>query len=260
LLGWEDLSRSLHRQSSDNPAPRTDLDVVEQLAAPRCGLVVEVKEEVHVGVGHFEAAPAHDRGGGLNHLAEVVPLTQGAVSGLAEGWNCVRQVASARQEVGERADGRATVDERRQTGLGVVADERADFGATGGNSLAADAHLDGAVVVAQIADLSSGGEIDPFAEVGMPEKAVVILVAEALQDSLLDFAADPAARPEAGAADLAADNPALRTDIAGPLDARKGLHDGAAIEHDGTAARVDHHHRLAGGAVRRGQSLRWAHV
>src|SRR5262249_45901139 len=151
----------------------------------------------------------------------------------------------------------ATVDERRQTGLGVVADERADFGATGGNSLAADAHLDGAVVVAQIADLSSGGEIDPFAEVGMPEKAVVILVAEALQDSLLDFAADPAARPEAGAADLAADNPALPTDQAGPLDARKGLHDGAAIEHDGTAARVDHDHRLDGGAVGEEQSLRW---
>src|SRR5262249_60220258 len=60
-----------------------------------------------------------------------------------------------------------------------------------------------------------------------------------------------------GAADLAAESAALRTDIAGPLDARKGLDDGAAIEHDGTAARVDHDHRLDGGAVGEEQSLRW---
>ena len=55
---------------------------------------------------------------------------------------------------------------------------------------AAHGHRHLAVVVAQVAVVRAGAEVDPFADVGVAEEAVVILVRVALHDARLDLAAD----------------------------------------------------------------------
>ena len=92
----------------------------------------------------------------------------------------------------------------------MVAEVRAGFHQAAVDGPTADAEADRTVVGAQVADLRAGGEVDPFADIGMAEKAVVGLVGVTVQDAGLDLAADAALRPNAAAAQFRPQNVAVR--------------------------------------------------
>ena len=109
---------------------------------------------------------------------------------------------------------------------------------------------DRAVVGAQVADLRAGAEVDPFADVGVAEEAVVRLVGVAVQDAGLDLAADAALRPDAAAAQFRTHDVAVGADVARPLQPAERLHHGVAVDQHRPFRGVEHHHRLdAGGRV-----------
>ena len=58
----------------------------------------------------------------------------------------------------------------------MIAEEAADLGLAGAHQSAVDDHRHLAVVVAQVAVLRAGAEVDPLAEVGVAEEAVVDLL------------------------------------------------------------------------------------
>ena len=94
-------------------------------------------------------------------------------------------------------------------GLGVVAEVGADLHQAAVDRPAADAERDRAVVGAQVADLRAGAEVDPLADVGVAQEAVVGLVGVAVQDAGLDLAADAAVRADAAAAQFRTQNVAV---------------------------------------------------
>src|SRR5205823_3685876 len=101
-----------------------------------------------------------------------------------------------------------------------------------------------AVVVAQIAGVTAGAEVDPLADVGMPQEALVRLVAVTVDDAALDLAADAAVRPETAAAHAPGQDVREGPDVTGPFQPAEGLHDGAAVDQHLAVARVDDHLRL----------------
>src|SRR5207249_4542832 len=123
-------------------------------------------------------------------------------------------------------DVRAGVEQATQADLGVLADETAHFGQARRHHPAArrDRHL--TVVVAQVAALAAGAEVDPAADVTVPQKPVVVFVAVAVNDAALDLAADAAARAERGAAaQLRSQHVGARPDVARALQPAERLHD-----------------------------------
>src|SRR3954471_7761428 len=115
----------------------------------------------------------------------------------------------------------------------MVAEEAADLVAARRHPPAADDHFDVAVIVAQIARVRPGAEIDPFAEVAMSEETFVVLVAESVDDAGFHFAANAALRAEGDAAA----NPRphdlrLGADDAGALDATERGDHGALLDDD----------------------------
>src|SRR5205085_683713 len=109
-------------------------------------------------------------------------------------------------------------------------DVRAYLGPACRPALPGDIDPDVVVIIAKVARLRAGGEVDPFADVAMAQEAVVILVGEALHDARLDFTADAAFRADRRpAADLGAEHLRAGTDVARPFQPAEGMHDGAAI-------------------------------
>src|SRR5207237_883382 len=101
-------------------------------------------------------------------------------------------------------------------------------------------HPNRAIGVFQVAISRHRADIDPFAEVRMAEEAVVMLIAIALYDRGLDFAADPADRADRRfGADARAGDQRPSANRRGPLDEREWL-DLGRIDHDRAVARVEH--------------------
>src|SRR6185295_8279989 len=99
--------------------------------------------------------------------------------------------------------------------------------------------------VAQVAVLRSGPQIDPLADVTVAQKAVVILVAVAMNDARLDLTPDPAVGTERGAGtELGAEHVRLRPDITRALQPGEGPNHGFAIDHHGAFRRVGDDQRI----------------
>ena len=125
-------------------------------------------------------------------------------------------------------------------GAGMVADEAADLGLAGRHRIALKRNVHLAVIVAQVAVGGDRPQVDPLADVGVPEEALVVLVGEPLHDRGLDLAADPAIRSDRdGAADVGAEELGLGTDVAGPLDPGERLDPDIGADHDGPVRRVE---------------------
>src|SRR5262245_22989566 len=104
----------------------------------------------------------------------------------------------------------------------MVADQGADFVQSRGDGCAVCHHLDFSVIVAEVARLGSGPEIDPFAEIAVAEKAIVILVGVPLNDARFHFAADPAIWTDGCAGTkLRPEEMSPRANHAGPFQARE---------------------------------------
>jgi hypothetical protein len=95
---------------------------------------------------------------------------------------------------------------------------------------------DRAIGVFQVAISCHRPDVDPLAQVGVAQEAIVVLVAIALDDAGLDLAADPADRPDRrlGQDARPRDN-RPRADRRRPLDKRERL----------DMRRVDHHRPVA---------------
>src|SRR5262249_43524132 len=118
----------------------------------------------------------------------------------------------------------------------------------------------GAVIVAQVAVARAGAEVDPLADVAVSQKAVVILVAVALENAAFDLAADAARRPQRGAGtDLGPVHLRVRPDVARPFQAAEGVDHGLAIDHDRSPRRVGQRVRLDAGRRVHQQGLRRTH-
>src|SRR5262249_6418556 len=139
----------------------------------------------------------------------------------------------------------AGVQQRAQAGLGVVAEEAADLVQAGRHRLAVQRHAHLAVVVAQVAVLRAGAEVDPLADVAVAEEAVVVLVDGPLQHAGLDLAADAAVRAEGGLrAHLGPQDVGVRADVAGAFQPAEGGDDRLVVDDHRAAPRVGHHHRI----------------
>src|SRR5205807_2352125 len=97
------------------------------------------------------------------------------------------------------------------------------------------------VVVAQVAVAGAGPEIDPGADVGVAQEAVVDLVAGPLHDARLDLSPDPAfraerrSRPDPGAVYLRSSAEDTRS-----FQAREGGHHHPRPDDHRTPCRVRH--------------------
>ena len=92
-------------------------------------------------------------------------------------------------------------------------------------------HGDRGVVVLQIAVGGQGPQVDPLAQVGVAQEAVVVLVRVALEDRLLDLAADAADRADrVPLAALGPQEDRLPADVARAFDPREGVDLGLLVD------------------------------
>src|SRR5262249_36842992 len=121
---------------------------------------------------------------------------------------------------------------------GVVAHERADLDSPAVPQHTAHLHVNRPIVVAQIARLRAGAEVDPLADIGMSEEPVVALVAITLEEALLDLAPDPALRPDTAAANPCCEHLRVRADVAWAFQSRERLHHRTAVDQHRTSGRI----------------------
>ena len=110
----------------------------------------------------------------------------------------------------------------------MIADDRADEVLAGFDPYTVDVNANGAIRVFQVAGDRSGAEIDPFADEAVPNKPIGLLVAIALKDRGLDFAAHLADRADGDA--TAQDR--TRADDAARADVGRA-HDGVGLDFGG---------------------------
>src|SRR5258707_11183852 len=100
-----------------------------------------------------------------------------------------------------------------------------------------------AIIIAQIAIVGPGAQVDPFADVAMPQKAVVVLVGVALDDAGFDLSANAAVRAERGAgADLGPQDVRVRADVTRTFQPCKSGDHGLAIDQHRPRGRIDDDH------------------
>src|SRR5215211_3097307 len=146
---------------------------LEGALAFQAGLLVEVAIELLLGRGEGLPAPGLDDPRRLEELLQGEAGGHPAVEDRGERRDELRQQRARRQDVAHHADGRPGVQQAAQAGPRVVADIAADLRLAGGDRLAAQGHGDLAVVVAQVAVGGDGAEVDPLADVGVPQEAIV---------------------------------------------------------------------------------------
>src|SRR5690606_2271195 len=108
----------------------------------------------------------------------------------AEGWNVLRRHLRA-VEVAARADDGAGVEQEPDPGLYVVADQRSHLDLTSIDLTERSPDPDRAVVVLQVTVRGFSAQIDPAAEVGVPDVAIVLLVDITDADTLRQLAPNP---------------------------------------------------------------------
>src|SRR5260370_25464286 len=77
-----------------------------------------------------------------------------------------------------------------------MAQEAADLGLPGVDQPAIDHDADFPVIVAEVAVVGAGPEVDPFTDIGVAQEPIVVLVAVTLHNAGLDLAAYPAVRSQ----------------------------------------------------------------
>src|SRR5207245_5748567 len=113
---------------------------------------------------------------------------------------------------------------------------------TGRHEAPGDGDGDFAVVMAQVAIVRAGAEVDPFADVTVPQEAIVILVHVAVKDRRLDLASHAAVRPNGRTgADPGAQDLRARADIARPLQPTEGRHHRLPVDNNRAPQRVGDH-------------------
>src|SRR5262249_33378476 len=88
------------------------------------------------------------------------------------------------------------------------------------------------------------GQVHPFAEVRMAEKAHVPLVAITLDDAHLDVAADAADRANGAGADAGAHQPGAAADVTRAFQVAECLDDRLALDDHWPAPRIGPHERI----------------
>ena len=122
----------------------------------------------------------------------------------------------------------------------MVPQEAPDLDLSRRHRVAAEGDGDLAVIVAQVAVGGDRPEVDPLADVSVAEEAFVVLVGVAVDDGMLDLAADAAVGAEGDApAQVGPEELGIAADVAGPFHAGERLDDDPGGDGDRAAGGVE---------------------
>src|SRR6266849_4142957 len=102
-------------------------------------LIEKITVKRGVSLGEVTAAADHHRRGRVEQLPPIIVGLEGALPPTAKTRDKPRQQTARRQQITERPDIRAGVDQSAETDLGMVTNEATDFAQSGGDYLTVDA-------------------------------------------------------------------------------------------------------------------------
>src|SRR5579884_2971751 len=154
---------------------------LDAAGAPQgAGDIEHVAEHLGMDLRPLDVSPAHGDLGSLQHALEIVLLV-GAVASPDKARHDFRHHA-ATKEIAPGPDCAAGVQKDADTQLHVVTDQSPELRQPGVELPVLQLDPDGTVGIFQIAGGGHGSDVDPLAEIAVPDEAVMVLVRVGMED------------------------------------------------------------------------------